>query len=68
MSAIALLVERQSSRVLGGAQLMNQAICLGSAVAAGLVALGGMARLLRIREFDEVFELARDRVRRLFVT
>jgi putative peptidoglycan lipid II flippase len=68
MAAVAIVVERATSTVLGTAHLMTQATCLGAAVISGLLALGATARLLRVREFDEVFELARDRLRKLFVT
>jgi putative peptidoglycan lipid II flippase len=65
MAAVAVGVERWVASVVGDDRLLEQSISLGVSISAGLVALAAAARLLRVREFDEVFALARERMRKL---
>jgi putative peptidoglycan lipid II flippase len=65
MAPIAFLVERASEAAVGSANLAAQATCLLGAIGVGLLALALTARVLRIREFDDAFAMARDRVQKL---
>jgi hypothetical protein len=68
MAAVAVGVERWLAVVVGHDRLLDQSICLGVAISTGLVALAATARLLRVREFDEAFALARARVSKMLVS
>jgi putative peptidoglycan lipid II flippase len=65
MAFTATAIERLSFRFAGGATLTYQMIRLGLSIGGALVVLVASARMLRIREFDEVLTLARVRARKL---
>ena len=54
MIVVTLAVQSAMAAVLPGDHVVEQAARLGAAIAAGLVALAMCAKLLRIREFDDV--------------
>jgi putative peptidoglycan lipid II flippase len=67
MALTATMIERWSYGVMPGAALSFQAIRLGVSIAGALVALAAVAKVLRIREFDEMLALAEVRVRKLLI-
>ena len=67
MALTATMIERWSYGVMPGAAFSFQAMRLGVSIAGALVALAAVAKVLRIREFDEMFALAEVRVRKLLI-
>ena len=65
MAAVAVGIERWVVVIVGNDRVIDQSICLSVSITAGLLALAAAARLLRIREFDEAFALARERLQKL---
>jgi putative peptidoglycan lipid II flippase len=63
MALVAWLVERALGEAIPGDGLIRQAGRLAAAIGSGLAALAVSARLLRLAEFDEVLDLARDATR-----
>jgi putative peptidoglycan lipid II flippase len=57
MIVVALAVQSTMLAVLPGDHVVEQAARLGAAIAAGLAALALFAKLLRIREFDDVVDV-----------
>ena len=66
MAASAWYVERSLAGVAPGGGTLVQALRLGAAIGAGIATLAASAKLLRLREFDEALDLARDGARRFF--
>jgi len=64
MALVAVTTERWSVTVVSGQGALGQAVRLSAAIGAGLTALAASAKLVRIPEFDEALELARDRARK----
>jgi len=62
MAAVSAGVERLSAGAIPGSGTLTQALRLGSAITAGLVALAGTAKLLHIREFDSAVAGVRSRL------
>ena len=68
MAATAFGVERWASTATGliaSEHLAAQGLRLSAAIGAGLVALAASAKVLRIREFDEAFAMAREHMKKL---
>jgi hypothetical protein len=65
MAMTATMIERGLSGVMPGTALTFQAIRVGLSIAGALAALATVAKVLRIREFDEMLALAEMRVRKL---
>ena len=63
MAAASLGVEHLLSVLMPGHGLATQAVQLFTAIAAGLLALGASAKILRIREFDEAVSALTARLR-----
>ena len=64
MALVAVTTERWSVTVVPGQGALGQAVRLSAAIGAALTALAASAKLVRIPEFDEALELARDRARK----
>ena len=62
MAMVALGVERAAGGVAAGGRVTAQAIRLVLAIVCGLVALALSAKLLRIKEFGDAFEMVRTRL------
>jgi putative peptidoglycan lipid II flippase len=65
MATVAFGSARQLAMVLPGGGTIPQAVRLAIAIAAGLVTLAAVAKLLRVPELDEVANLIRGRARKL---
>ena len=65
MAAVAYGVERSLTRVAPATHTIVQAIELASAIGAGVLTLAIVAKLLRMPELDEAFDLMLGRVRKL---
>jgi putative peptidoglycan lipid II flippase len=62
MAAVSITVQRGAIGIVPGPGSVAQAVRLAAAIGAGLVALAGAARLLRIREFDKAVAAAKARL------
>jgi len=62
MAAVSSAVVRGAIGVIPGGGSVAQALRLFAAIGAGLVALAGAAKLLRIREFDDAVAAAKARL------
>ena len=62
MAAVSAGAERLAAGAMPGSGTLTQAVNLGLAITAGLVALAGTAKLLHIREFDSAVAGVRSRL------
>ena len=65
MAWVASIVHRRTALLIGTERLPGEVLTLAVAITSALAVLGLAAKLLRIREFDEVFAIGRDQLRKL---
>jgi len=65
MAAVAVAIQHEMNRVAPGMGLFAQTARLAASIGAGLIALAGMAAVLRVAEFADAVTMIQLKVRKL---